>query len=105
MDLISRLDPEKFDITIVTTETSDYVWRQKFEQYGEFFDLTTFYIENDWPAFIHYLMKSRNIDIVMQSNSYFGFYVIPWLKSEFPEVVFTDYLHSEKLELEEWRIS
>ena len=95
LDLISRLDPEKFDITIVTTETSDYVWRQKFEQYGEFFDLTTFLHRKDWPAFIHYLMKSRNIDIVMQSNSYFGFYVIPWLKAEFPEVVFTDYLHSE----------
>lgn len=95
LDLISRLDRNKFDITIITTETSDYVWRQKFEQYGEFFDLTTFLHRKDWPAFIHYLMKSRNIDIVMQSNSYFGFYAIPWLKSEFPEVVFTDYLHSE----------
>lgn len=40
-------------------------------------------------------MKSRNIDIVFQSNSYFGFYVIPWLKSEYPNVVFLDYLHSE----------
>lgn len=95
LDLISRLDKNKFDITIVTTETSDYIWRQKFEKYAEVFDLTSFLNRQDWPAFIHYLIKSRNIDIVMQSNSYFGFYAIPWLKSEFPDVVFTDYLHSE----------
>lgn len=99
-DLISRLDKNKFDITIVTTETSDYVWRQKFEKHAEVFDLTSFLHRQDWPAFIHYIIKSRNIDIVMQSNSYFGFYAIPWLKSEFPEVVFTDYLHSENMS---WR--
>jgi len=100
LDLISRLDQNKFDITIVTTESSDYVWRQKFEKYAEVFDLTSFLHRQDWPAFIHYIIKSRNIDIVMQSNSYFGFYAIPWLKSEFPEVVFTDYLHSENMS---WR--
>ena len=100
LDLISRLDQNKFDITIVTTETSNYIWRQKFEKYAEIFDLTSFLHRQDWPAFIHYLIKSRNIDIVMQSNSYFGFYAIPWLKSEFPKVVFTDYLHSEN---KSWR--
>lgn len=95
LDLIERLDKSKFDITIVTTESSEYIWRQKFEKHAEVFDLTSFLHRQDWPAFIHYIIKSRNIDIVMQSNSYFGFYAIPWLKSEFPEVVFTDYLHSE----------
>lgn len=94
-DLISRLDKNKFDITIVTTETSDYIWRQRFEKHAEVFDVTSFLNRQDWPGFIHYIIKSRNIDIVMQSNSYFGFYVIPWLKSEFPDVIFTDYLHSE----------
>lgn len=94
LDLISRLNKEKFDITIVTTEPSDYIWRQKFEKYAEIFDLTSFLNRQDWPAFIHYIIKSRNIDIVMESNSYFGYYATPWLKSEFPEVVFIDYLHS-----------
>lgn len=99
-DLISNLDREKFDITILTTETSDYVLRQKFEKYAEVFDLTSFLNRQDWPAFMHYIIKSRNIDFVMQSNSFFGFYVIPWLKAEFPEVIFTDYLHSEN---KNWR--
>ena len=94
-DLISRIDKNKFDITILTTEPCEYVWRQKFEQYAEVFDLTTFLNRQDWPAFIHYIMKSRNIDLVMISNSYFGFYVVPWLKAEFPDVIFTDYTHNE----------
>lgn len=100
LDLISRLNKDKFDITIVTTEYSEYVWRQKFEKHAEVFDLTSFLHRQDWPAFIHYLIKSRNIDIVMNSNSYFAFYAIPWLKNKFPNVVFTDYLHSEN---KSWR--
>ncbi len=95
LDLISRIDKTKFDITILTTEPNEYRWRQKFEKYAEVFDLTTFLNRQDWPAFVHYIIKSRNIDLVMVSNSYFGFYVVPWLKSEFPDVIFTDYTHNE----------
>ena len=94
-DLISRIDKNKFDITILTNEPCDYIWRQKFEKYAEVFDMTTFLNRQDWPAFVHYIIKSRNIDLVMISNSYFGFYVTPWLKSEFPDVIFTDYTHNE----------
>ena len=94
-DLISNLNQDEYDITIVTTEPKDYVWRQKFEKYATVFDLTSFLHRRDWPAFIHYLMKSRNIDLVFQSQSYFGYYVLPWLKSYFPEVPFVDYLHAE----------
>lgn len=93
-DLISRLDKNKYDITIITTEPSKYIWRPKFEKYAEIYDLTTFLHRKDWAAFIHYIIKSRNIDLVMTSNSYYGYYVIPWLKSEFPEVIFTDYIHA-----------
>ena len=94
-DLISGLDKEKYDITILTTEPSDYVLRSKFEKYATIFDLTTFLNRKDWASFIHYLIYSRNIEFVMQSNSFYGYYVLPWLKAEFPNVIFTDYLHSQ----------
>lgn len=94
LDLVSNLDKSKYDITIVTTEPCNYYWRQKFEKYAEVFDLTTFLHRKNWAPFLHYLIKSRNIDLVMQSNSYYGYYVIPWLKYEFPDVVFTDYIHA-----------
>lgn len=94
-DLICGLDKEKYDITIVTTEPSEYIWRSKFEKHATIFDLTTFLDRKDWASFIHYLIYSRNIDFVMQSNSFYGYYALPWLKAEFPEVVFTDYIHCE----------
>lgn len=94
-DLISNLNQDEYNITIITTEPCDYVWRQKFEKYATIFDLTTFLHRKDWPAFIHYLIKSRNIDLVFQSQSYFGYYVLPWLKSYFPEMPFVDYIHAE----------
>lgn len=95
LDLISNLDQNKYNITILTTEPSDYVWRQKFEEYATVFDLTSFLHIRDWSAFMHYIIKSRNIDIVFQSNSFYGYYVLPWLKSQFPEVTFLDYVHNE----------
>ncbi len=94
-DLISNLTQDEYEITILTTEPCDYVWRQRFEKYATIFDLTSFLHRRDWPAFIHYIMKSRNIDLVFQSQSYFGYYVLPWLKSYFPEIPFVDYLHAE----------
>lgn len=93
-DLISNLDKEKYSITILTTEPCPYIWRQKFEKYAEVFDLTSFLHRENWATFIHYIMKTRNVRLVMNSNSYYGYYVIPWLKYKFPEVIFTDYLHA-----------
>lgn len=93
-DLISNLNKEKYNITIITTEPSQYIWRQKFEEYAEIFDLTSFLHRQYWAAFIHYIIKTRNIDLVMNTNSYYGYYAIPWLKSKFPNVIFTDYLHA-----------
>lgn len=93
-DLISNLDQSKYNITIITTEPSEYIWRQKFEHYAEIYDLSTFLHRKNWASFIHYIIKSRNIDLVMASNCYYAYYAIPWLKSEFPEVIFTDYIHA-----------
>ena len=94
-DLLSNLDREKYNITIVTTEPCDYVWRQRFEKFATVFDLTSFLHRKNWPAFMHYIMQTRKIDLVFESHSYFGYYVIPWLKSYFPEVPFVDYVHAE----------
>ena len=94
-DLLSHIDTKKYNITIITTEPCDYVWRQRFEKFATVFDLTSFLHRRDWPAFVHYIMQTRKIDLVFESHSYFGYYVIPWLKSYFKEVPFVDYIHAE----------
>ena len=96
LNLVKGLKQKGYEITIVTTEPQEYMFRQKFEEVvDEYFDLTTFLNRKDWAPFISYLIKSRNIDIVLESNSFYGYYAIPWLKCKNPNVIFTDYLHAE----------
>lgn len=97
LNLLEKLKEEGYEVTIVTTVASEYVWRQRFEKYAtEIFDLTTFLDKKDWPAFIDYLVKSRNYDLIFQSNSEYGYYLIPWLKCRYPEMPIIDYVHMEE---------
>lgn len=84
LDIVSRLNKDKFEVSVITTNPGDSTWRQRFEEHtNDIFDLTTFLDVKDWSAFIHYFIKTRKIDIVMVSNSYYGYYLIPWLKKSF----------------------
>lgn len=101
LNIVSRLDKEKFEVSVVTTNPDEANWRQRFEEHvTDVFDLTTFLDVADWSAFIHYLIKTRDISVVMVDNSYLGYYLIPWLKKEFPHLMIVDYVHSE---VENWR--
>lgn len=101
LDLISELNKKGYKITIVTTENSTNEWRQKAQNNcEEFFDLTTFLDRKNWASFLHYLIKSRNINLVFVQNSLYGYYVLPWLKSKFPELSFVDYVHVQEMK---WR--
>lgn len=101
LNVITRLDKDKFEVAVVATNPDEATWRQRFEEHvTDLFDLTTFLDMADWSAFIHYLIKTREISIVMVDNSYLGYYLIPWLKKEFPHLMIVDYVHSE---VENWR--
>jgi len=79
------------------TNPGNSTWRQKFEEHVvDIFDLTTFLDIKDWSTFIHYFIKSRGIDIVLISNSYYGYYLVPWLRKEFPDIGIIDYVHMEE---------
>ena len=96
LTLLKGLKSKGYEITVVTTEPREYMSRQQFEEVvDEYFDLTTFLNRKDWAPFISYLIKSRSIDIIFESNSFYGYYAIPWLKCKHPDVIFTDYLHAE----------
>ncbi len=98
LDIVSRLNKEEFEVSVITTNPGDSTWRQRFEEHtNDIFDLTTFLDVKDWSAFIHYFIKTRKIDVVMVSNSYYGYYLIPWLKKEFPQLKIIDYVHMEEM--------
>lgn len=96
LNLIKGLNAKGYEISVVTTQKCDYILRQQVEKYvEEYFDLTTFLKEKDWASFIYHIIKSRKIQCVFISNSFYGYYVLPWLKYHFKDVPFVDYIHAE----------
>ena len=95
-NLIKGLKQKDYQISVITTQKCDYALRQGIEQYvEEYFDLTSFLKRRDWPSFIEYIIRSRRIKLVFLSNSYYGYYALPWLKCQFKDIPFVDYIHAE----------
>jgi glycosyltransferase involved in cell wall biosynthesis/GT2 family glycosyltransferase len=95
LELIKRLDKSKYKAIIVTTTPNINKLEQDFKDYAEcVYDLSSFLDRNAYINFVDYLMKSRNIDMVVVSNSQYGYYMVPYLKGKYPTVPFIDYIHS-----------
>lgn len=96
LNLIKGLRKKGYEISVITTQKCDYALRQGIEQYvDEYFDLTSFLKRRDWASFIEYIIRTRKINLVFLSNSYYGYYSLPWLKCQFKDIPFVDYIHAE----------
>ncbi|MFQ9127405.1 MAG: hypothetical protein ACLR4Z_12235 [Butyricicoccaceae bacterium] len=97
LDVCRKIDKERFEVSILTTVPSQQSWRQRFEDYAtDIFDLPSFLEPKDFPEFISYFIKSREIDVLFLSNSYDGYYLVPWLRAQFPKLAIIDYVHMEE---------
>lgn len=99
LDIVRGLK-DKYEISILTTlsYTIDKSWRQRFEEFTpDIFDLAHFLAVDDYAEFIHYFIKSRGINILFLSNSYYGYYLLPWLRMKFPELIIVDFYHSDAM--------
>lgn len=97
LELLKRLDKDKYELIILTTTPSDNPLRQQFEEYGEVYDMSTFLECKDYLQFTDYIIKSRNINMVVVSNTPYGYYMVPYLKGKYPTIPFIDYIHSVDL--------
>ena len=95
-DLISRLDKSKYDITIISTEPAVNTYRQAFEDYATVYDLSTFLDQKYWVAFINYIIEKNNINIILNTNSEFGYGMLPYLKAKHQNIPIIDYVHMEE---------
>lgn len=93
LDLIKRLDSKKYRSIILTTTPSNNPIRQDFEEYAEVYDMSSFIDRINYINFAEYIISSRKVDLVFVSNSEYGYYMIPYLKSKFPDIPFIDYIH------------
>ena len=96
LNLVKGLDKDKFTITIITTEPNKNVLRQEFEKYATVYDLTSFLDQKYWLAFINYIIKKENINLILNSNSKFGYTILPYIKSKYINIPILDYVHMEE---------
>ena len=96
LNLVKGLNKEKYKITIITTEPNKNTLRQEFEKYGIVYDLTSFLNQKYWLAFINYIIKKENINLIFNTNSKFGYSIMPYLKAIYPKIPIIDYIHMEE---------
>ena len=96
LELVSRLDKSKFNVIIITTEPAPYILRQKFEENAIVYDLTSFLNVKDWLSFMNYIIEKEQISLIFNTNSELGYSMLPYIKSQNPNIPILDYVHMEE---------
>lgn len=97
LDILKRIDKSKFSMTVVCTVKGENQWRELFEkECKDIHVLPDFLDMREYAEYISDLIVSRSIDMIFLTGSYYGYYVIPWIKCHFPKVAVIDYVHMEE---------
>ncbi len=96
LELIKRLDKEKYNVTVITTEININTLRQQFEKYSTVYDLTSFLNQKYWYAFVSYIIQKNNINLIINSNSEVGYSFLPLIKANYSNIPIIDYVHMEE---------
>lgn len=97
LDLVEQLRRRGWEVTIATTLAGDHGWEADFARHTpDIFALSRFLPLDHYPAFLRYLVESRASDVVLVSNSEFGYWLLPWLRHVCPAPAYVDFTHSEQ---------
>lgn len=97
LDIVQRINKEKFHITIITTVSGENLLLQRFKKYTEdIFNLPNFLTRNNYLEFVSYIIETRNIDVIFFSNSYAGYTWMSWIRMTYPQIAIIDCLHMEE---------
>ena len=96
LELIESLQRDHaYEVSIVTTRSSAHRWREHFERLTpDVFTLHTFLRSSDYLRFLLYLIKSRQPNTVLITNSRIAYELLPFLRTQ-SSPSFVDYLHIE----------
>ena len=99
--LLRELKARGWLITIVTTLPSDDSWYDAFREFTH----DIFILDHLGPPSVYLdittnIVASRNVDVVMVTNSFHGYAMLPYLREAFPACAFVDYNHMEEVN---WR--
>lgn len=97
LEFVRGISKQTYDISIITTVQSENNWQQKFTRYTDkVFHLPDFLDPAYDLDFVSYYIKTRSVDVVFVTNSYKGYYMLPWLRKQFPHICIIDYVHMEE---------
>jgi Glycosyltransferase len=97
LDWIKGMVEREWNVTICTTLQSPNNWYSEFSKLtSDIFILTNFLHTAEYPRFLDYIIRSRQIDVVVIAGSTFGYHLLPYLKSCNPSVAFVDLCHVEE---------
>jgi glycosyltransferase involved in cell wall biosynthesis len=97
LDLMDQLLKRGFEVTVATTLPGNYAWYREFAaRTPDIFVLPHFLRMRDYPRFLHSLICSRRLDVVLVSHSELGYRLLPYLRSRCPDTVFVDLCHMEE---------
>jgi glycosyltransferase involved in cell wall biosynthesis/GT2 family glycosyltransferase len=100
LDLVQQLTERGWEVTVATTLGAADPWHAEFGRHTpDIFLLHRFLRLVDYPRFLRYLIASRQIDVVLVSQSELGYLLLPYLRAHFPQVSFLDFSHIE----EQWK--
>jgi glycosyltransferase involved in cell wall biosynthesis len=101
LTILEQLTQHGWRVSIVTTLKGDHSWLPHFTHITpDVFILHHFLRLVDYPRFLRYLIHSRQVDVVMISNSELSYQLLPYLRAYYPDVTFIDFCHSEA---ENWK--
>ncbi len=96
IDFLKGLD-SKYSVTLILTNISENGWLQEIKPYVDnYYILPSFLERKYWHEFIEYLINKNNSKLIFNTNSIYGYMVLPYLKNKFPNIKIIDYVHMEE---------
>ena len=97
LDWVAALSRSGYHVTICATLAANHNWHCEFAKLTpDIFILPNFLRCADYPRFLCYLIRSRQIGTVVISGSTFGYLLLPFLRAYFPQATFVDLCHVEE---------
>jgi glycosyltransferase involved in cell wall biosynthesis/GT2 family glycosyltransferase len=94
LNAVEQLTRRGYGVNVCTTVPSSNPWLAEFSRYTpDIFSLPNFLTPDTQPLFLRYLIESRQIDVVLISNSMLGYSLLPYLRAHCPDTAFVDYNH------------
>src|SRR5450759_4182220 len=97
LDWIEGLIASGYQVSVCATLQSHHNWLHNFARLTpDVFILSHFLRLADFPRFLVYLIRSRQIDTVLVTGSTIGYQLLPYLRTNCPGTTFVDLCHVEE---------